>query len=109
MAYRAWLWRLMYTSAYMATITLVAAAMPFFGDFVSVCGAVGFTPLDFVLPALAFLKAGKLPKNLGLRRTVKALCCSGAVLFSVIGVLACTGAIRAIALDVKTYKFFHDM
>ncbi|XBI25306.1 hypothetical protein VPH35_050269 [Triticum aestivum] len=109
MMHRAWLWRLMYTSAYMATITLVAAAMPFFGDFVSVCGAVGFTPLDFVLPALAFLKAGKLPKNLGLRRTVKALCCAGAVLFSVIGVLACIGAIRAIALDVKTYKFFHDM
>ncbi|KAF7035281.1 hypothetical protein CFC21_046193 [Triticum aestivum] len=109
MAYRAWLWRLMYTSAYMATITLVAAAMPFFGDFVSVCGAVGFTPLDFVLPALAFLKAGKLPKNLGLRRTVKALCCAVAVLFSAIGVLACIGAIRAIVLDVKTYKFFHDM
>lgn len=106
---KAWLWRLTYTSAYMATITLVAAAMPFFGDFVSVCGAVGFTPLDFVLPALAFLKAGKLPKNLGLRRTVKALCCTVAVLFSVIGVLACIGAIRAIALDVKTYKFFHDM
>uniref|UniRef100_A0A8I6X4V9 Amino acid transporter transmembrane domain-containing protein n=1 Tax=Hordeum vulgare subsp. vulgare TaxID=112509 RepID=A0A8I6X4V9_HORVV len=102
-------WRLMYTSAYMATITLIAAAMPFFGDFVSVCGAVGFTPLDFVLPALAFFKAGKLPKNLGLRRTVKALCCAVAVLFSVIGVLACIGAIRAIALDVKTYKFFHDM
>lgn len=99
----------MYTSAYMATITLVAAAMPFFGDFVSVCGAVGFTPLDFVLPALAFLKAGKLPKNLGLRRTVKALCCAVAVLFSAIGVLACIGAIRAIVLDVKTYKFFHDM
>lgn len=107
-AYRAWLATDVHLCIH-ATITLIAAAMPFFGDFVSVCGAVGFTPLDFVLPALAFLKAGKLPKNLGLRRTVKALCCAVAVLFSVIGVLACIGAIRAIALDVKTYKFFHDM
>uniref|UniRef100_A0ACD5TYN2 Uncharacterized protein n=1 Tax=Avena sativa TaxID=4498 RepID=A0ACD5TYN2_AVESA len=107
--YKAWMWRLMYTSLYTAVITLVAAAMPFFGDFVSVCGAVGFTPLDFVLPALAFLKAGKLPKNPGLRRAVKALGSTVAVLFSVVGALACIGAIRAIVLDVKTYKFFHDM
>jgi amino acid permease len=99
----------MYTSVYMAAITLVAAAMPFFGDFVSVCGAVGFTPLDFVLPALAFLKAGKLPKNPGLRNAVKAIGSTVVVLFSVVGALACIGAIRAIVLDVKTYKFFHDM
>uniref|UniRef100_A0A0E0M7N4 Amino acid transporter transmembrane domain-containing protein n=1 Tax=Oryza punctata TaxID=4537 RepID=A0A0E0M7N4_ORYPU len=107
--YRARLWRLVYTSAYMVLITLISAAMPFFGDFVSVCGAVGFTPLDFVLPALAFLKAGKLPENPGLRRAVKAITSAVAVLFSIVGALACIGAVRAIALDVKTYKFFHDM
>jgi amino acid permease len=90
-------------------VTNVAAAMPFFGDFVSVCGAVGFTPLDFVLPALAFLKAGKLPKNPGLQNVVKAVGSTVAILFSVVGALACIGAIRAIVLDVKTYKFFHDM
>ncbi|KAM0891816.1 hypothetical protein ACQ4PT_026119 [Festuca glaucescens] len=106
---KAWVWRLMYTSVYMAAITLVAAAMPFFGDFVSVCGAVGFTPLDFVLPALAFLKAGKLPKNPGLRHAIKALGSTVTVLFCVVGALACIGAIRAIVLDIKTYKFFHDM
>ncbi|KAM0891824.1 hypothetical protein ACQ4PT_026123 [Festuca glaucescens] len=106
---KAWVWRLMYTSVYMAAITLVAAAMPFFGDFVSVCGAVGFTPLDFVLPALAFLKAGKLPKNPGLRHAIKALGSTVTVLFCVVGALACIGAIRAIVFDIKTYKFFHDM
>ncbi|KAK1692003.1 hypothetical protein QYE76_008700 [Lolium multiflorum] len=106
---KAWVWRLMYTSVYMAAITLVAAAMPFFGDFVSVCGAVGFTPLDFVLPALAFLKVGKLPKNPGLRHAIKALGSTVTVFFCVVGALACIGAIRAIVLDIKTYKFFHDM
>nr|GMD23678.1 GABA transporter 1-like [Ipomoea batatas]GMD26915.1 GABA transporter 1-like [Ipomoea batatas] len=38
----------------MGLITLVAAAMPSSGDFVSICRAIGFTPLDFVL---AHLKA----------------------------------------------------
>ncbi|CAL4916653.1 unnamed protein product [Urochloa decumbens] len=103
------LWRLMYTSAYMAAITLVSAAMPFFGDFVSICGAVGFTPLDFVLPASALLKTSKLPGNLRLHYAVKVLSSAVAILFSIIGTLACIGAIRSIALDVKTYKFFHDM
>lgn len=93
----------------MAAITLVSAAMPFFGDFVSICGAVGFTPLDFVLPTLALMKTSKLPDNLGLRYAVKALSSAVAILFSIIGALACIGAVRSIAIDVKTYKFFHDM
>ena len=93
----------------MAVITLVSAAMPFFGDFVSVCGAIGFTPLDFVLPALALLKTRTMPDNPGLQCAVKMLGAAVAILFSIIGALACIGAIRSIALDVKTYKFFHDM
>jgi amino acid permease len=107
---RTWMWRLIYTSAYMAVITLVSSAMPFFGDFVSICGAVGFTPLDFVLPALAFVKTARsTPQNLGLQCAAKVLCSLVAVLFSVIGALACVGAIRSIVLDVKTYTFFHDI
>ncbi|PUZ39037.1 hypothetical protein GQ55_9G249500 [Panicum hallii var. hallii] len=106
---RSCLWRLMHTSAYMTVITLVSAAMPFFGDFVSICGAVGFTPLDFVLPGLALLKTSKLPDNLGSQYAVKVLSVAVAVLFSIIGVLACIGAIRSITLDVRTYKFFHDI
>ncbi|CAD6205135.1 unnamed protein product [Miscanthus lutarioriparius] len=106
---RSCLCRLTYTSAYMAVITLVSAAMPFFGDFVSVCGAIGFTPLDFVLPALALLKTRTMPDNPGLQCAVKMLGAAVAILFSIIGALACIGAIRSIALDVKTYKFFHDM
>ncbi|KAL6883629.1 hypothetical protein ACP4OV_011043 [Aristida adscensionis] len=106
---RPWLWRLMYTSAYMALVTLISAAMPFFGDFVSVCGAVGFIPLDFVLPALAFLKAKKLPESPGLRCAAKGIGYAIAVLFLIVGAVACTGAIRSIVLDVKTYRFFHDI
>ncbi|KAK3157565.1 hypothetical protein QOZ80_2AG0124420 [Eleusine coracana subsp. coracana] len=109
MSSKSWMWRLMYTSTYMAIVTLVSAAMPFFGDFVSICGAVGFTPLDFVLPVLAFLKAKKTPENPGLQSAVKVLCSVVAIFFSIIGALACIGAIRFIVLDIKTYMFFHDM
>ncbi|KAF3781029.1 GABA transporter 1 [Nymphaea thermarum] len=66
-----------FTSIYMVLITLFASAMPFFGDFVAICGAVGFTPLDFRFPALFFIKAAKL---------------------------GCTGATRSIVKDIKTYR-----
>ncbi|XP_026664052.1 GABA transporter 1-like [Phoenix dactylifera] len=103
------LWRLALTSIYMALITLTAAAMPFFGDFVSICGAIGFTPLDFVFPALAFLKSGRMPKNSRLKLLVQIFNLAIAIWFSFVAILGCIGAVRFIALDIKTYKFFHDM
>ncbi|KAF8401814.1 hypothetical protein HHK36_012760 [Tetracentron sinense] len=101
--------RLILTSLYMVLITLVAAAMPFFGDFVSICGAIGFTPLDFVFPALAFLKAGRMPKKTRYRLAVQAINLAIATWFSVVAVLGLVGAVRFIIDDIKTYKFFHDM
>lgn len=101
--------RLAFTSTYMVLVTLVAAAMPFFGDFVSICGAIGFTPLDFVLPALAFLKSGKTQRSQRVHLLVKVVNLALATWFSIVAVLGCVGAVRSIVLDVKTYKFFHDM
>ncbi|RRT68125.1 hypothetical protein B296_00025968 [Ensete ventricosum] len=89
---------------------LAFASMPFFGDFVSICGAIGFTPLDFVFPALAFLKAGRMPKNARLRLVMHVLLhLTIAAWFSIVAVVGCIGAVRFIVIDVKTYKFFHDM
>ncbi|KAJ0981582.1 hypothetical protein J5N97_009837 [Dioscorea zingiberensis] len=101
--------RLSLTIIYMTLITLIAAAMPFFGDFVAICGAVGFTPLDFVFPSLAFLRSGKMPQKPRLRISVQIISISISVWFSIVGLLGCIGAIRFIILDLKTYKFFHDM
>lgn len=103
------LWRLALTSIYMALITLTAAAMPFFGDFVSICGAIGFTPLDFVFPALGFLKSGRMPKNGRLKLLVQIINIAIAIWFSFVAILGCIGAVRFIVIDIKTYKFFHDM
>lgn len=101
--------RLILTLGYMILITVIAAAMPFFVDFVSICGAVGFTPLDFVFPALAFLKAGKFPKRKGLRVSIQIINITIAACFSVVAILGCIGSVRSIIKDVNTYKFFYDM
>ncbi|MBA0699086.1 hypothetical protein Goari_000753 [Gossypium aridum] len=101
--------RPIFTSIYIVVITLVASAMPFFVDFVSICGAIGFTPLDFIFPVLAFLKAGKMPKNRAVGISMRILNVGIAAWFSIVAVLGCIGAIRFVVEDVKTYKFFHDM
>ncbi|CAB4291595.1 unnamed protein product [Prunus armeniaca] len=101
--------RLVFTSIYMVLITLVAAAMPFFGDFVSICGAIGFTPLDFVFPALAYLKARRQPQNTKIYLSLLLLNFAMVAWFSSVAVLGCIGAVKFIVEDVKTYKFFHDM
>ncbi len=46
--------RFIVTLIYSCLMTLVACAFPFFGDYVALFGAVGFTPLDFILPLLLY-------------------------------------------------------
>lgn len=101
--------RLIFTSIYMVLVTLIAAAMPFFGDFVSICGAIGFTPLDFVFPVLAYLKAGRTANNSKLGLLMRPLNILIATWFSIVAILGCIGAVRFIMADIKNYNFFHDM
>lgn len=95
----------------MALITLVAAAMPFFGDFVSICGAIGFTPLDFVFPAMAYLKARRRRRHQNTKMYLSLLLLNFAIVawFSAVAVLGCIGAVKFIVQDVTTFRFFHDM
>lgn len=101
--------RLCFTSIYMVLVTLIAAAMPFFGDFVSICGAIGFTPLDFVFPALAYLKVGSMAKHSKLALLMRSVNILIAIWFSIVAILGCIGAVRFIVEDIKNYKFFHDI
>ncbi|XP_027366831.1 GABA transporter 1-like isoform X4 [Abrus precatorius] len=101
--------RVSFTTIYMVLVTLIAAAMPFFGDFVSICGAIGFTPLDFVFPALAYLKVGSIAQSSKIDILMRPLNILIATWFSIVAILGCIGAIRFIVEDIKNYKFFHDM
>ncbi|KAL2323483.1 hypothetical protein Fmac_027862 [Flemingia macrophylla] len=91
------------------SLALQYKTMPFFGDFVSICGAIGFTPLDFVFPALAYLKAGRTVNNSKLSQLMQPLNILIATWFSIVAILGCIGAVRFIVEDIKNYKFFHDM
>eukprot|EP00249_Psilotum_nudum_P019310 c27188_g1_i8 orf=703-1689(+) len=96
--------RLCITSIYIVVITLVAAALPFFGDFVALCGSVGFSPLDFVLPVVAYLRVRR-PKNWS-------VCIVNVIIvvsYTFVAILGSIGAVRFIAIDIKNYRLFGNI
>ncbi|KAK9831715.1 hypothetical protein WJX74_006848 [Apatococcus lobatus] len=95
--------RLWVTTAYVVLITFICCLIPFFGDFVALVGAVGFTPMDFVLPIWLYLACRK-PK--GIWRWFNILIAS---FYSLIAVLGAAGAIRFIIDDASTYAVFNNL
>lgn len=92
------------TATYIVVITVIAAAVPFFGDFVALCGAIGFTPLDFIIPVIAFLKV-RNPKN----PLVKLINVAIVVVYSIVAILGAIGAIQFIHHDTNRYQFFANL
>lgn len=84
--------RLTFTSIYIVLVTLVAAAMPFFSEIL--CPSV--------VPSIAYLKAGRMPRDTKLRHSMQLLNC--VMLYWV----ALVGAVRLIIEDIKTHKFFNE-
>lgn len=96
--------RLAVTTIYCVVITLIAAAIPFFGDFVALCGAIGFTPLDFIIPVIAYLKV-RNPKNPFVKLVNGAI----VVVYTIVAILGSVGAIYYIHNDTYRYNFFANM
>ncbi|KAK4255195.1 hypothetical protein QN277_008221 [Acacia crassicarpa] len=88
-----------------ALAIVIAAMLPFFGDINALIGAFGFTPLDFVLPAVFFNLTFKPSK----RSPIFWLNVIIAVTFSAVGALAAIAAVRQIVLDGKSYKLFANI
>lgn len=95
--------RFLIRTSFLAIITLVSCALPFFGDFVALVGALGYTPMDFVLPIFLFMTVHKLSgwKYWG-NITI-------AVFYIAVGVCGAVGAIRSIILDATTYRLFANL
>lgn len=91
--------RLIITLIYNVIITFLAALLPFFGDFVALVGAVGFIPMDFILPIIMWLSVRKPHRwwswsiNIGI-----------VAFYSIVAILACVGAIRQIHIDIGNYQ-----
>lgn len=97
--------RLFITTSYTALLTLIACAMPFFGSFLALCGAIGFTPLDFIMPLILFDKVHE--NTIGLTRRVVHMCL--VVLYTLVGIVAAMGALYFIVRDAQTFSFFADL
>jgi hypothetical protein len=96
--------RLLLRTLYLAFCALMAAMLPFFGDIVGVVGAIGFIPLDFVLPVLMYNMALAPPRRspVFLANTVVM------VVFAGVGAIGAFATIRKLALDADKFKLFSN-
>ncbi|KAL3331463.1 hypothetical protein AABB24_035005 [Solanum stoloniferum] len=94
--------RIILRTLYMTLCGFFAAMLPFFGDINGVVGAVGFIPLDFVLPMLLYNMTFK-PKKSSITFWVNT---SIMVIFSCAGLLGSFSSIRKLVLDANKFKLF---
>ena len=97
--------RLVFRSLYIAIATFFAAMLPFFGDIISLIGAFGYTPLDFVLPMLFYQIVFKPSR----RTAIFWLNWSIIIVFSIVGVMGCIASVRSIINNATTYHLFADI
>ncbi|KAM3292991.1 hypothetical protein ACQJBY_032365 [Aegilops geniculata] len=90
---------------YLAVNTLMAAALPFLGDFMSLTGALSTFPLTFVLANHMYLVANRQRLS-SLQKSWHWL---NIVFFTVLSITAAIAALRLIARDSKTYHIFADV
>ncbi|KAL7159946.1 hypothetical protein ABFS83_01G062400 [Erythranthe nasuta] len=94
--------RIILRSLYVIVCGFFAAMLPFFGDISAVVGAIGFIPLDFVLPMLLYNITHK-PKKSSLAYWVNN---SIIVVFTCVGILGAFSSIRKLVQDAKEFKLF---
>ncbi|XP_020107704.1 probable proline transporter 2 isoform X2 [Ananas comosus] len=97
--------RIVVRGGYLTVNTLVAALLPFLGDFMSLTGALSTFPLTFVLANHMYLKVKK-SKLSTLQKTWHWL---NVVAFGCLSVAAAVAAVRLIVVDSKTYHVFADL
>lgn len=96
--------RIILRSFYVILCGLFAAMLPFFGDINGVIGAVGFIPLDFILPMLLYNMTYK-PSRSSLVYWVNL---SIMIVFTGVGLLGSFSSIRKLVLDANKFKIFSN-
>ncbi|XP_027341423.1 probable GABA transporter 2 [Abrus precatorius] len=94
--------RIILRTIYMIFCGFLAAMLPFFGDINGVVGAIGFIPLDFVLPMLLYNMTYKPPKS----SLIYWINISIMVIFSGAGIMGAFSSIRKLVLDAHQFKLF---
>ncbi|XP_038880133.1 probable GABA transporter 2 isoform X2 [Benincasa hispida] len=96
--------RLILRTLYMIMCGFFAAMLPFFGDISAVVGAIGFIPLDFILPMLLYNITHNPPKS-SLTYSTNLIII---VVFSGVGLMGAFSSIRKLILDAQQFKLFSN-
>ncbi|KAK7358538.1 hypothetical protein VNO77_00471 [Canavalia gladiata] len=94
--------RIILRTIYMICCGFLAAMLPFFGDINGVVGAIGFIPLDFILPMLLYNMTYKPPKS----SLIYWVNFSIMVTFTGAGIMGAFSSIRKLILDANRFKLF---
>ena len=94
--------RLFLRTLYMMMCGFFAAMLPFFGDINGVVGAIGFIPLDFILPMLLYNMSFKPPRS-SLTYWINL---SIMITFTGAGMMGSFSSIRKLVLDANKFKLF---
>ncbi|OVA15546.1 Amino acid transporter [Macleaya cordata] len=97
--------RVLVRGGYLTINTLVAALLPFLGDFMSLTGAFSTFPLTFILANHMYLMA----KKNKLTMSQKLWHWLNVCVFSCMSAAAAVAALRLIVSDSKTYHLFADL
>ncbi|KAK3000702.1 hypothetical protein RJ639_022463 [Escallonia herrerae] len=96
--------RIILRTLYMMFCGFFAAMLPFFGDINGVVGAVGFIPLDFILPMLLYNMTYKPPRS----SFTYWINTSIMIVFTGAGLLGAFSSIRKLVHDANKFKLFSD-
>ncbi|PPD89584.1 hypothetical protein GOBAR_DD13474 [Gossypium barbadense] len=94
--------RLILRSLYVIFCGFMAAMLPFFGDISGVVGAIGFIPLDFILPMLLYnmtYKPSRSTLTYGINLSI-------IIVFTGVGIMGSFSSIRKLVLDANKFKLF---
>ncbi|XP_074588905.1 putative GABA transporter 2 [Curcuma longa] len=96
--------RLILRTLYMVFCAFMAAMLPFFGDIVAVVGAIGFIPLDFILPMLLY----NITIGTSKRSAIHWFNIFIMIIFTGVGIMGAFASIRKMILDADQFKLFSD-
>lgn len=94
--------RIFLRTLYMIFCGFMAAMLPFFGDINGVVGAIGFIPLDFILPMLLYNMTYKPQRS----SFIYWLNISIIIVFTGAGIMGAFSSVRKLILDANKFKLF---
>ena len=94
--------RIVLRTLYMIFCGFMAAMLPFFGDINGIVGAIGFIPLDFILPMLLYNMTYKPPRS----SFTFWINISIIIVFTGAGLMGTFSSVRKLILDAYKFKLF---